>query len=340
MTEEIPAPPKLTAKVAFLLRRAFPEPPEAIETHLSWVFLTTDRAYKLKKPSKHPFLDHRSVEARRIDCEAEVELNELLAPGVYLGTVPLTWDRDRGLAIGGEGKVVDWLIVMRRLAEAAMLDRALAAGTGSVDSGQVEALVRHLLAFYRSTDQPPTTPARYRQSLLEILAIDREELLRPDHALDQHGVVDLTDRLEVAVETDGELGERSSRVVDGHGDLRPEHVLLGQNPLVIDRITFDRQLRLIDPVNDLALLAVECERLGAPELGESILGTYLELAGDPIAHRIVALYRSLRAATRARLSVAHLADDGRDAGKWLDRTDAYLLIAKNQLDRYSREVHR
>lgn len=90
--------PELAAKVAFLLRGAFPAPTQAIETHMSWVFLTGDHVYKLKKPVRHHFLDYLSLEARRRDCEAEVALNHALAPGVYLGTIPLTSDSQGRLA--------------------------------------------------------------------------------------------------------------------------------------------------------------------------------------------------------------------------------------------------
>lgn len=333
MIGETRARPELAAKVAFLLRRAFPEPPEAIETHMSWVFLTPDHAFKLKKPVKHPFLDHRTIEARRLDCEAEVALNSSLAPGVYRGTVPLTWEPGSRLALDGEGEVVDWVVVMRQLPEASMLNRRLA--TDGVERSEVEALVGHLVAFYRSTPAVPTTPARYRQALEEILSTDRAELLQPDHALDEDRIHDLTDRLRSAVQSHPALDDRSGRIVDGHGDLRPEHVLVGTNPLVIDRITFDHRLRLIDPLCDLALLAVECEFLGVPELGDDITTAYLERTGDPASPATSALYRSLRATTRARLTVAHLGDSDRDAGKWLDRTDSYVAIAERHLDHYA-----
>ena len=317
----------------FLLRRAFPQPPEAIETHMSWVFLTRDRAYKLKKPVEQPFFDHRRIDARRRDCEAEVELNRVLAPGVYLAAVPLTCERDGALAIDGGGEVVDWLVVMRRLAKEAFLDHRLTSGSGSVSASEIDALVGHLTDFYRTTDSVPTNPQAYRNALSGILEIDRAELLRHNHAVDSAAVSDLTDRLSEAIGAEVALDARCWRVVDGHGDLRPEHVLLEPEPLVIDRITFDRRLRLVDPLSDLALLAVECERLGAPAVGDDLTLAYLDATGDSAEVTTIALYRSLRATTRARLSVAHLIDSDRDASKWLDRTDAYLAIANRHLDR-------
>lgn len=324
-------PDELAVKVSFLLRRAFAEPPEAIETHMSWVFLTDDRAYKLKKPVRYPFVDHRTIEARRRDCEDEVRLNEALAPGVYLGTIPLTRDREGTLALDGVGRVVEWLVVMRRVPDRALLDHRLRDDPGSIGEPEIEAFIDHLVGFYRTTTRRPVEPDAHREALRSGLGLDREELLRHGHAIDVARVSRLVDGLERTIVGLPDLGDRGRRLVDGHGDLRPEHVVLGPRPLVLDRITFDDRLRHVDPVYDLALLAVECRLLGATELGERIVARHLERAGDPAPPAVVALYRALRATTRARLSIAHLTDSSRDAGKWLDRTDAYLEIATDEL---------
>ena len=321
--------PELAAKVTFLLRRAFPAPTLAIETHMSWVFLTGDHAYKLKKPVRHHFLDYLSLEARRRDCEAEVSLNQALAPGVYLGTIPLTSDSEGQLALDGEGEIVDWLVDMRRLHDPSMLGQRMEAD--DINATEVTSLVQHLVTFYRSAASAPTTPPLYRRALLEILSVDGNELLRSEHQLDPDRVGKLLQDLRSAIECHPDLDDRAGHVVEGHGDLRPEHVILGPRPLVIDRITFDRRLRLVDPLYDLALLSVECELFGAPGLGEDITRAYQQLADDAVRESTIHLYLSLRATTRARLSIAHLGDGDRDAPKWLDRTDRYLAIAEAHL---------
>lgn len=325
--------PDLTEKVAFLLRGAFASAPEAIETHLSWVFLTAERVYKLKKPVVTAFLDHRTVEARQADCEAEVALNRPFAPGVYLGTVALATGPDGALVLGGLGPpIVDWLVVMHRIPETWFLSWRLAARSDPVLSGEVESLVGHLLACYCSGIVTPAEAAGHRRRLLGGLRLDRAELLRSDRPFDRAEVRQLLDRLDEAVTRSSLLDGRAERIVDGHGDLRPEHVVLGSRPAVIDRITYKRELRLVDPVYDLALLAVECERLEAGGFGDEVLLRYLAEAADPAAPALVALYRSLRATTRARLSLAHLHDGDRDAARWLDRTDAYLDIALRHIE--------
>ena len=125
------AQPSLSDKVAYLLRGDTYAPPVAEvtrhETHMSQVFLAGDRVYKLKKPVQFPYLDFSTLARREAACRAELRLNRRLAADTYLGVVPLT-QTVRGLAIGGAGETVDWLVVMKRLDARAMLDRVIAEG--------------------------------------------------------------------------------------------------------------------------------------------------------------------------------------------------------------------
>ena len=127
--------PGIAEKVAFLCRpEAYASRPTRVElkeTHMSCLFLTDRHVWKLKKPARYDYLDFSTVEARKADCELEVELNRRLAPDVYLGVVPLVSDPHGRMHIGGEGRIIDWLVVMRRLPEDRMLDAAIHAHTVS-----------------------------------------------------------------------------------------------------------------------------------------------------------------------------------------------------------------
>ncbi len=104
----------LEAKLAFLKQAAaYPEPTsrvDAIETHMSWVFLTDTHAYKLKKPVRYDYLDFSTIEARHLDSEMEVRLNRRLAAEVYLGVIPLVCDATGVMGLGGAGETIDWLV--------------------------------------------------------------------------------------------------------------------------------------------------------------------------------------------------------------------------------------
>ena len=175
----------LAEKVAFLERpESYPEFPgavEPIETHLAWVFLTNRHAYKLKKPARYPFLDFGTLAARRHDAEEEVRLNRRLAPGVYLGVVALVVDRRGNLVLEEEGEPVDWLVKMRRLPRARMLDTAIASET--VDDAGLQAVAELLAAFYRTTDRVAVTPTAYRRRFQEEIEADARAAAEPRYGL-------------------------------------------------------------------------------------------------------------------------------------------------------------
>ena len=125
---------------------------------MSWVFLAGERVYKLKKPVRFAYLDFSTLARREAACRAEYLLNRRLAPDVYLGVVPLTISTS-GLAIGGDGAVVDWLVVMRRLKENETLEAAL--HEGWLKPSQIDRLATTLNAFYAHAPRIPLEPAHY-----------------------------------------------------------------------------------------------------------------------------------------------------------------------------------
>ncbi|MFN0304691.1 MAG: hypothetical protein ACKVQU_30535 [Burkholderiales bacterium] len=307
---------------------------DAIETHMSWVFKTDQHAFKLKKPLRTPYFDHRSLDARHRNSVAEIRLNRRFAAGVYLDTIPVTYDPREGIKVDGAGEVIDWLVKMRRLDESRMLDQGIARGTWSTHD--LRAVATLLSRYYGSTDPIRVEPAAYVDRL-------RTEIEDISHALDthQHGVSLLSvhttcrrllgslHRNRAALER--RAGER--RIVDGHGDLRPEHICLEADPVIIDCLEFDDALRILDPIDDLGFLALECERLGAPEAGNLVLATYRTISNDDFPETLLDFYQAFRAALRAKLAAAHLHEDRfKDSMKWRHRTIGYLDLACRRLE--------
>lgn len=300
------------AKLRFLRDPAhYPLPTsrvEVIETHFAWVFLTDSLAYKFKKPIRFDRLDFSTLGARRRDCEEELRLNRRLAPAVYLAVVPLVERADGALALEGAGRTVEWLVKMVRLPSERMLDCALRAGTAS--AADVRAFARHLASFYRA--QPPLDlPGEaFRERLAARIAGNRDELLAPDLGLPGGRVLALAhaqlrwlERERAVVEARGQR----SRIVEGHGDLRPEHVCLAP-VCVIDCLEFDRDLRIVDPLEELAFLDLECDRLGASWVAPLVLDCYASAAADAAPARLVQFHKSLRALNRAKIVAWHLRD--------------------------------
>lgn len=309
---------------------------EVIETHFSWIFLTERHVYKLKKPVRYHGLDFTTLAARRHNCEQEVMLNRRLAPDVYLGAVALTVSARGELALAGPGPVVDWLVAMRRLPAERMLDAAIRAGTVSADEVRKFSLL--LADFYRRAAPMVLDPVAYRQRFANAVQANHVELIEPAYGLPGDQIAALTRCQEHFLRDRGQFlarRARDGRIVDAHGDLRPEHICLTPDPVIIDCLEFDPELRRLDPVDELAYLALECERLGAAALGTDVLRHYRDATGDDCPGALVHFYKVFRACLRAKIAIWHLADCAPgDRARWSERARSYLDLAASCADRW------
>ncbi len=324
--------PTLAEKVAWLASYLASSVPgggvDMRETHMSWVLLAGDRVYKLKKPVRFPYLDFSTVERREAACRAELQLNRRLAPDVYLDVVPLT-TIGQALSIGGEGQVVDWIVVMRRLSERSTLEHAIV--ERRVDIRKLDRLVETLSVFYRHAPPVMTTAAAELAAWARSLAYNRRILLEPRLGLPSSLVrgIDRAQRRYLEL-CRGQIRQRvrDRRIVDGHGDLRPEHIWLNDEVRIIDCLEFNAQLRHVDPFDELAFLTLECERLGAPWVGDYIRKCITHRLRDKVPPELFLFYRCHRATLRARLAIAHLLEaNPRTPDKWPRTARAYLKIA-------------
>lgn len=327
----------LTAKVAFLSGpNAFRAGTAAqtVETHMSWIFLTGDRAFKLKKPVKFPYLDFSTVALREKYCRAELALNRRLAPDVYLRVVPLTLNEGQRLQIGDGGEIVDWLVEMRRLPSDRMLDRLIARGLAR--DGTVASLAARLGSFYRAAQPVRISPLAYVSRLQAEQQLNRGALSREGFPIDQARAIRALNDVDKALGT--YRSQLESRValgclVDGHGDLRPEHICFENGVIIFDCLEFSEVLRQVDPVDEIAYLAIECSRLGADWIGAEVWQSLRRLLDWPDPVPLFAVHAARRALLRARLALSHLFDpEPRDIEKWAPLTMQYLGLAERALD--------
>jgi aminoglycoside phosphotransferase family enzyme len=312
---------------------AWPEPTSAVEvrpTHMSMVFLLDTVVYKLKKPVKFGRVDFLRASARRANCFEELRINrELAGPGVYLDVVPVSEDG----RVGGS-PAAEWLVKMRRLPDAGLLDRVLAAGPAP--EALVDVIATTLAHFYASrTPEALADPiARARQSLASDLAVLAEPSLGPDPARARvigailHRWLDRAGPLLAARVTDG-------RFVEGHGDLRPEHICLTP-PVILDRLEFDRDLRVVDLADEVAFLGMECERLGDTRVREQVSAAIARVCGDAPPADLSGYYAASRAILRARQAIGHLLDGPiapPDRTRWRRRATEYLDLAERHAGR-------
>jgi aminoglycoside phosphotransferase family enzyme len=325
----------LQAKVAFLKQpQTYPDHPsrvETIETHMSWVFLTEREAYKLKKPVRYDFLDFSTLAARKRNCGEEVRLNQRLAPGVYRGMAALTLDARGEVQIDGQGEIVEWLVKMRRLPAERMLDYLIR--HQALEPTEVQVVAEMLAHFYRESAAFEISGNDYRHQYARNVRTNRDALANPVYGLPAALVDAVHDAQNEFLQRAPDLFERRAeegRIIEGHGDLRPEHVCLESPPVIFDRLEFNRAFRIIDAADELAFLAMECERLGASQVEQELFGAYRRVTGDYPPPSLVYFYKSHRACVHARLAIWHTHDLAESAWpRWRAVAEEYLRLAES-----------
>ena len=290
-------------------------PAECRETHISWVFLTDSGAWKVKKPVELGFLDFGTLSSRKVACEAEVELNARLAPGVYLGVFPIRRGPDGRHHAVSDGEIVDWAVRMKRLPDARRADILLA--QGRLEPAIVDRLAIHLARFHERADSRPEiarygTAAAVGQSVRENFIQTRgviEDYLPAKQALE-------VERWQTDFLHDHaclfEERVRAGRVRDGHGDLRLEHVYVGPGDrfTILDCIEFNERFRFADVCSDLAFLSMDLAWNRRVDLAERLLARYAREANDHDLYSVVDFYESYRAYVRGKISTMLAEDAG------------------------------
>jgi aminoglycoside phosphotransferase family enzyme len=307
-------------------------PVHRIETHMSWVVVGETDVLKLKKPIRYPPVDYTGIEARERNARQELRQNRRLAPDIYLGLLALQW-HGGVLSAVPEGyrspahQTIDWAVVMRRLPQGRMLDEVIRCG--ALAPPDFDALLRVLVPFYRDAVRAKVDEGEYVARLHHGLALSFGVLARPELVLPR--VSELFERMNDAMAAnEGLLRARvaEGRIVEGHGDLRPEHICLVDPPIVFDALEFDSRLSEVDPFDELCFLGLECHLAGDASLGALLRARMAAALCDTPPPALLRLYTAKNALMRARLSAAHLLEPHpRLPEKWLPQAARYLKQA-------------
>ncbi|HUO95607.1 MAG TPA: AAA family ATPase [Steroidobacteraceae bacterium] len=277
--------------------------PVLIETHVSWIALAGDYAYKLKRPVRFPFLDYSSVELRRAACDTEVRLNRRWAPALYLGVAELA-ATPLGPRFDAAGTPLEPAVRMRRFDRSQELDALV--GREDVAADELAAL-GHALAGWQGEAQAVDASSPWGTAADVYAAIEENlETLRgaaPALTAATVAAVGAWIAREHAALTP-ELGARraAGRVRECHGDLHTRNVVrLGGRLTPFDGIEFAARLRFIDVASDAAFLAMDLDRLGRPDLAAAFVDAWLAASGDYAAARVWRLFLCYRALVRAKI---------------------------------------
>ncbi|MDP6884993.1 MAG: AAA family ATPase, partial [Rhodospirillales bacterium] len=307
---------------------------ERVETHISQIFLAGDRAYKLKRAVRFPYLDFTTRDLRRAACEAEVAVNRRTAPELYKGVVAVTRTEDGALRLGGDGEAVEWLVEMTRFDQDAMFDRL--ARTGAMDRHLMEELAEVIARFHQAAEESLEFGGHPGMAAI----VDSNAQCFADFGapvLDAGRVESLNAATRGALDDLGallEIRRKAGRVRHCHGDLHLRNiVLLDGRPTLFDAIEFSQSMARIDTLYDLAFLLMDLEHLGLRIPANVVLNRYLDITADDDGLAALPLFCSVRAAVRAHVGAAAAAslsaaeeagEQGAEASRYLDSAVAYL----------------
>ncbi|MFO7932758.1 MAG: hypothetical protein R6U78_01645 [Bacteroidales bacterium] len=311
------------------------------ETHISWVILTDRYAFKVKRPVKYSFLDFSSPDRRKYFCEQEVVLNRRLAPGMYLGVIPITEEMLKGKKNGEEGageeQPLEYAVQMKRMDNEKEMDRLLK--DGRVESAHLDKLAAKIAGFHRDT--------RIIKNVFDTTGFQDTfaDLLTEGDFIGQTLGDDMAEKVRKCVDHSNAFLNASrnyfnQRIITGfrrdcHGDLNASNIFLYDDPVIFDCIEFNKEFRHIDVLNEIAFLCVDLDFFGDHRMSDHFYDQYLKALGaenNEDSRRLFMYYKSYRANVRAKVT-ALSAKQKEENSQEMEDLKQYLTM----MDRYCRE---
>ena len=316
--------------------RAYDHPVEDIrvfDTHISWVLLTGDFAYKIKKPIKLAFLDYSTLEKRKHYCELELELNRRWAPSVYLDVVPICGSFQAPV-VGGTGTPIEYAVKMKQFPQSAQLDAQLAAGRldhdDMIDLADTVARIHAAVPVYEAVTAE-SFYAAIRQAMLDNFDFLQEGTDADDiQRLLSWTRQDLKDCRESII-----TRYESGFVRECHGDLYLKNLVRLPSGIVpYDCIEFSVELRNIDVISDVSFLVMDLVVREETQLAYAFINRYLECSGDYEGVTLLGLYVVYHALIRAKIAAIRVLERERDTDRQRDREEMnrYCAMARRWID--------
>lgn len=306
--------PELPELVKALLEpEAYPETPgqiELVQTQMSFVFLTDEYVYKVKKPVDLGYLDYTTLDKRLFFCQQEIKLNRRLCPEVYLDVVPVTTGGSK-ISIGGQGTTIEYAVKMRRLPREAMLDVLL--GKNQVSGEMMTGIAQKLAEFHRKAESSAEISAFGKLDAITINTDENftqtEKYLSTTISKKKYGrIKDYTDNFtrENAPLFRKRLEE--GRIRDCHGDLHAAHICFSDGICIYDCIEFNDRFRYCDVASEIAFLAMDLDHYGRADLSHHLVSAYVDESRDEGLLKLLDFYKCYRAYVRGKVESFKLDD--------------------------------
>ncbi len=284
-----------------------------VQTHISWVFLTGKFAYKIKKPVNFGFLDFTTLEKRKYFCEREVEINRRFSPEIYLGVLPLA-EKAGNIKLGGEGKVLEYVVKMREIPQECLMSEKLE--RGEVCKRDMEKIADILLRFYEKTERGRRIE---RFGSPEMIWFNWEENFRQTRGflgktIDEKSFRMVKQYVEGFLERNRKLfldRIKEGKVLWCHGDLHSGNIFLEDGKVwIFDAIEFNERFACSDVASDIAFLVMDVEFRGKKTLSDYFVKKYLEKSGDSGLEKLLDFYKCYRAYVRGKVTSFRLMEKG------------------------------
>jgi len=314
------------------------EPIERIDTHGAMVFLAGERAYKIKRAVRYPYMDFSTLARRRWACAREIELNRRTAPELYIGIVAITREADGALALGGAGEPVEWAVVMRRFAQEALGDRLAQAGRLTPELAR--ALADEVAAFHANAEILRGADAAAGGGTAGLRAVIEENFAELRERPDLFATADLAALAEAArAALDQHAALLDRRLAAGlvrrcHGDLHLRNIcVIDGRPRIFDAIEFNDAIAGIDVLYDLAFLLMDMEHRGLRAQANAVLNRYMQQRDDMTGLAALPLFLSTRATVRAKVGASAAASQDSPAAirRLSDEAVGYFRAAQAYL---------
>ncbi len=315
-----------------------------IQTHISFVVLTGNYAYKIKKPVDFGFLDFSTLEKRKYFCNQEIKLNKRLCPEIYLEVVSIT-KKDDGLEINGSGEVVDYAVKMKEFSQNKIMTNLL--NESEISEDTIDKIVDDLVNFYKKEE---STDEIKKFGKIKTIKQNTDENFKQTES-----VIDVTIDKEkfdfIKNITNEFLGEEkhifekrinTNYIKDCHGDLHTGNIVIKNDKICIfDCIEFNKRFRYSDVASDICFLAMDLDFQGHPYLGSYLIKKYVEKSKDTEIYEVLNFYKSYRAYVRGKVTGFKLSDSNIDkkekkdiikiAKKYFDLAYYYTCLVSNQI---------
>ncbi len=312
------------------------------ETHISWVILTDNYAFKIKRPVKFSFLDFSTPEKRKFFCKQELQLNKRLAPDMYISVIPVLEDM-----MDGEdsiGNIMDYAVKMKRMDNDKEMNVMLE--QDKVQYSDIDKIAKKIADFHKSTNviKNAFDTTGFQDNFAQILEdidfvrenIGQEWAKKIEQCVQKSNIFLNSNQQRSFMNDRITLGLRK----DCHGDLSSHNIFLYEDPVIFDCIEFNKVFRFIDVLNEIAFLGVDLDFYGKQALSNRLYTTYLEemeLDEEPKSNALYHYYKGYRASVRAKVTILHEKNSktGRNDNNSIEDIKKYI----NLMASYFNEIH-